>query len=130
MNVTMAFLGIFMAAICVCRMNALDYKRHRLKTRIKYLALFGGSIAAAGDPLLFPSMPGMGHVVLMLSVIVGALCSTWDWRDGPPPYHFNPRQEVIRETFSGTMDRRAGGLRGKTQRAIHMAVDLFRHALR
>lgn len=66
---------------CLCRLNQMDGTVSR-DTRGRYALLLAGALAGAMSPLL---EPGLGLLILALSVLVFLLLTLRRWRDGPPP---------------------------------------------
>lgn len=84
MNLTICLIGTLLAVICICRMNALSMREHKLHVRLHYLFLFVGSISLAGAPWFWPSRPMFGVLAFLVSVVISILLSTSEWTRGAP----------------------------------------------
>lgn len=92
------FLALFLAGVCICRMNALSPQLHKLQVRLRYLFMFGGSVCLAGAPWFWPEYHHLGTLIFLLAVIINVLLSTSEWRHGAPEsasHAEDPRQQDL-----------------------------------
>jgi hypothetical protein len=127
-QVLLTVFGLLLAGICVCRMNTLSPARHKLGTRLKYLLMFGGSLALAGDPWFFPRHEGLGTLLFLVTVTVGVLLSSPDWRRGPPAYH--NKCATQQELFDASISRQLGSLASGVRRLFRRAGQLVARTVR
>lgn len=82
-------LGIMWS--CICRLNS-DLCRHHIGPRARYTLLLAGASANGWQPLLFNEYPGIGTVLLSLSVATSLAISArwWPAPENTPP-HFHPQ---------------------------------------
>lgn len=85
LNIAIAVVALFLAGICICRMNALSPRKHKLRVRLHYLFVFIGAICIAGGPWLWPLYPRAGSFIFVCTVVVSLLLSTTEWHYGAPP---------------------------------------------
>lgn len=107
-NVGIALTGLALMLVCVCRMNLLNPKDHRLGVRLQYLFVFVGAMSMAGSPWFFPRYPHIGSLVFTSSVLLGTVITSMDWLHGPPvifrrDYSPQVQQEMFCDARAQTM---------------------------
>jgi len=75
--------GLFIAWICICRLNATHIKVLP-SVRFKYVALMVGSLAFGSQPLMWGEFPGTGGLILQFCVTAGLVAGYRRWHNGPP----------------------------------------------
>lgn len=78
-NVVLCMAIVFMS---VCRLNAMRGVV-LWRVRLEYSGYVGGALASAVQPY-WGELPEWGALALATAVIVGLLCSSRAWRNGPP----------------------------------------------
>lgn len=76
-------LGLFLAGICLCRLNLLG-RQHRLCFRVAYCLMLTAAVAAAFSPWMFTKQAT--PTLLLTAAVVGILLlpsSSWRGRKAP-----------------------------------------------
>lgn len=77
-----AILGFAVFFICFCRAVVSD-KNVLRRVRLKFVLLGPASLAFGLSPL-WGDWPGLVNPLLLISIVIGLLAETFQWRDGPP----------------------------------------------
>ena len=132
-NVAIGALAVVVAVICVCRMNVLT-NRHKLVVRLRYIALFVGSVATTLAPWAFPTNPRVGGLFMELALVIHLLLSAVEWKRGAPAYtrtdwgdltEQEQENELLLEEL-GSLDGNPDSLWRRIQRCARVGARILR----
>lgn len=81
--------GLFIAYVCLCRLNA-SHINVIPSVRFKYTMLLMGSLAYGSQPILFGEWPTTAGLILHFCISLGLAAGFWRWREGPPADTLKP----------------------------------------